>query len=451
MTDLSDNISVPRTRTFDAGWTPLFRWSLVGAVLIVAALLRFTGLNWDLAQWIHPDEGHMRTVTGAIHLPNSLSSYFDTHTSPLNPLNNGQVYSYGTLPLFATRALAEWMEHGCARPGGPDAAPWALNARLARLFLKSVGRPVDVPCPAGTFTWTYSAFLGRHLSALADLGTVLLIYFLGRRLYGETAGLLAMALSAVTVLMIQQAHFFTVDSAATFFTTLTAYLAVRAGQARRTPWISLGLAGISTGLATASKISAAVAAGLVALGAAAWVLRRAAAPGPPAVGDDSRKGRRRALRRAWAAVLAIALPVACQDCSHSSLSAWRSPTPSRGRVLRHSTQPRVVRAPETDWRGAERSRRLSLRPAVDRPSADRLPLDQHCVLGMGLPLGLAAWVGWALMGVELARGRLEHFVLWPWTTAYFVFYATRWVKALRYFLPIYPLLILMAAMPWCGS
>ena len=417
-------------------------------VLVVAALLRFTGLNWDMAQWIHPDEGHMRTVTGAIHLPDSLSSYFDTHTSPLNPLNNGQVYSYGTLPLFATRALAEWVEHGCARPGGPDAAPWALNARLARVFLRSLSLPVDVPCPAGTFTWTYSAFLGRHLSALADLGTVLLIYLLGRWLYGETAGLVAMALSAVTVLMIQQAHFYTVDSTATFFTTLAAYLAVRGAQATRPPWVSLGLAGLATGLATASKISAVVTAGLVALGAAAWVLRRSApAPQTPAEGDEpTEDGTDGIWRRTWAAILAIALPVVL-----SGLLAF---------VAFRVAQPYAFEGPgflgvrpSPEWFARLKQIGEEQSGLLDYPSGrqwtDRLPIIfpwvNIVVWGMGLPLGLAAWAGWARMGVELGRGKLTHFVLWPWTTAYFVFYATRWVKALRYFLPIYPLLILMAS------
>jgi hypothetical protein len=35
--------------------------------------------------------------------------------------------------------------------------------------------------------------------------------------------------------------------------------------------------------------------------------------------------------------------------------------------------------------------------------------------------------------------------MWAWTTLFFLFYATRWVKAMRYFLPIYPLLIVFAA------
>ncbi len=117
----------------------------------------------------------MRMVAGAIHLPDDPRAYFDTATSPLNPRNNNQTYSYGTLPLFAARALAEWLERGCAMPR--QVPPPQLNAWAARMMLASVGE-LTAPgedgaptCAAGAFTWTYSAFLGRHLAALADLST----------------------------------------------------------------------------------------------------------------------------------------------------------------------------------------------------------------------------------------------------------------------------------------
>jgi hypothetical protein len=73
------------------------------------------------------------------------------------------------------------------------------------------------------------------------------------------------------------------------------------------------------------------------------------------------------------------------------------------------------------------------------------PWTNMVVWGMGLPLGLAASAGWALAGYELLRGKLAHLVLWSWTTLLFFYQATRWVKAMRYFLPLYPLLAILAA------
>ena len=412
------------------------RQVLVVFILLSAGTLRFTGLNWDLAQWIHPDEGHMRAITGVVRWPEDLGDYFDTHASSLNPRNHDQVYSYGTLPLFATRALAEWIEAGCTQSTATRQGPLPINARLAQHLLSRAGVSSEDACPFGTFTWTYSAFLGRHLAALADLGTVLLIYLLGRRLYGDWVGLIALALGAFTALMIQQAHFYTVDSAATFFTMLTALFAVRAAQAQRVPWLDLGLAGIATGLATACKVSAAVAAGLVALGALAWVVRQMRAEQNR--GDTGRP---------WSMIVAaILLPVAL--AALLSLVAFRV-----GQPYAFEGPGFFGVRPNAEW--FDRLKQIGEEQSgiVDYPSGrqwtHRLPVLfpwlNIVVWGMGLPLGLAAWAGWAWMGFELARGARRHLVLWPWTTAYSAFYATRWVKAMRYFLPIYPLLILMAA------
>ena len=60
----------------------------------------------------------------------------------------------------------------------------------------------------------------RALTALFDVGTVLLTFLLGRRLYGVTVGLLAAALLAVTVMHVQLAHFFTSDPYLTFLSLI---------------------------------------------------------------------------------------------------------------------------------------------------------------------------------------------------------------------------------------
>ncbi len=66
--------------------------------------------------------------------------------------------------------------------------------------------------------------------------------------------------------------------------------------------------------------------------------------------------------------------------------------------------------------------------------------------GLGLPLGLTATVGWAAAGWDLIhRRRVAHLVPWMWATAYFLYQGTQWVKSMRYLLPIYPVLTLLAA------
>jgi uncharacterized membrane protein len=78
------------------------------------------------------------------------------------------------------------------------------------------------------------------------------------------------------------------------------------------------------------------------------------------------------------------------------------------------------------------------------------PFVNMVLWGMGLPLGLAAWGGfaWALWRVMKDRDRgawRAHLLPLIWAGGYFVFMGTRWVKSIRYFLPIYPFMALFAA------
>ncbi len=151
------------------------------ALLAAAAALRFQGLDWDAGQHLHPDERFLTMVETAIRAPRSVAEYFDGARSPLNPGNHGYgFFVYGTLPLFLVRLLA------------------------AVLGMTDYGQV---------------HLVGRAVSAVFDVGTVWLTYSIGARLAGRRVGLLACALAAFSVTSIQNAHFFTVDSPATFFAT----------------------------------------------------------------------------------------------------------------------------------------------------------------------------------------------------------------------------------------
>jgi len=413
---------------------------LLTAILVVGGYLRFTGLNWDEGQWIHPDEGHMRIITSAIEMPDRISLYFDTHNSPLNCRNSGQVYSYGTLPLFLTRATAEWLDQACgASPSGSSAS--AASVAMASLLMGTT----DVNCNPGTFTGSRSAQVGRMLSALSDLGTVLLIYLIGRRLYGEAVGLLASALGALTAFCIQQAHFFTVDSMACFFITLAVYFSVRAGQTGS--WASFGLAGLATGLAAACKIDGVFAALLVVLAGA--TLTPALSPGgrgsgvlTPALSLGGRGGG--SLRSRSLLLVLLRLVLAGVVC----LVAFRV------------AQPYAFEGPgffgvrlSPEWFGRLGQIRTEQSGEIDFPSGRQwtnrapilFPWVNMVFWGMGLPLGLTAWAGWAVAGWELWRGKRVHLILWGWASLMFLYQSTRWVKAMRYSLPLYPIFIILAA------
>ncbi len=405
------------TDSVPAAVQPRRVWVVAGLVLllVVAAYLRFTGLNWGEGQWIHPDEGHMRIITSVVHIPDSLSQYFDTHQSPLNSRNQGHEYSYGTLPLFLVRLSAERLDRAC------DSTPDGPSAPVASAVLAATG----LECGAGAFTGTRSVLVGRVLSALADLGTIVIVFLIARRLYGDAVALLATGLAALTAFSIQQAHFFTVDSMAAFFVVLTAYFAVRAGETGR--WLDFGLAGLATGLSAACKVSGAFAALLVAL-AVAW--RLLARP-------TSRTGR---------ALLVLGLQLLLAGLL--SMLAFRI------------AQPYAFEGPgllgirlNPEWLGRLAQIGAEQGGEIDYPSGRQwtgrvsivYPLLNIVVWGMGLPLGVAALAAWAFVGWELFRGKWEHLVLWGWVTALFLYQATRWVKTMRYFLPLYPLLAILTA------
>ena len=75
------------------------------------------------------------------------------------------------------------------------------------------------------------------------------------------------------------------------------------------------------------------------------------------------------------------------------------------------------------------------------------PFVNMVVWGTGLPLGLAAWAGLAWAGWRALRSEewRKHLLPLTWAGGYFLFMGTRWVKSIRYFLPIYPFMALLAA------
>ncbi|MDY6868413.1 MAG: hypothetical protein SVT56_11025, partial [Chloroflexota bacterium] len=126
------------------------KWGDLGLALILiltilaGGYLRLVGVDWDEGQHMHPDERFLSMVWSAISPVESASEYFDTATSSLNPTNRGySFFVYGTLPIFIVRYVGE-----------------------------AVGQMGYGPI----------TILGRQISAVFDLFTILLVFFIGKRL-----------------------------------------------------------------------------------------------------------------------------------------------------------------------------------------------------------------------------------------------------------------------------
>jgi len=370
------------------------RW-LVGVLLVLIMVaggyLRTMGLDWDAGQHLHPDERFLTMVESSLEPASGLGEYFDTGESPLNPNNRGHgFYVYGTLPIFLVRYVAEWI--GQTGYGG--------------VYL-----------------------VGRSLSGLVDLLTVLLVFFLGSRLYNRRVGLIGAAFSAFAVLQIQQAHFFTVDTFTTFFMILTLYFAAEVATAApgHLRVSSFALFGLGLGMAAASKINAVPIALTLPLAAGIHLLRHPEADRPARlprlVGFLALGG--------FTSLLVFRI---FQPYAFSGPGFW-------GLI------------PNDQWISGLKSLRAQTAGDVDFPPAlqwARRPywfsFQNMVVWGMGLPYGLLAWSGFLAAGWQMVRrGKWEkHLLLWSWTGLYFLWQSLQWNSTLRYQLPIYPLLALYA-------
>ncbi len=67
--------------------------------------------------------------------------------------------------------------------------------------------------------------------------------------------------------------------------------------------------------------------------------------------------------------------------------------------------------------------------------------------GLGLPLGLVGWLGWAWAAKRMWKDGewRRHLLPFGWVAAYFIWQNMQFWRYMRYFLPIYPLIILFAA------
>jgi YYY domain-containing protein len=392
---------------------PFVPLALLG-ILLLAAAFRLTNIHWDEGLALHPDERFLTMVETSIEFPEPcrafiphlkgrastpgdlsacLSAYLDSAQSPLNPRNRGHpLWVYGTLPILILRWVTE---------------AWGIT----------------------DFTRVTEA--GRVLSALADLGTVALTFFLARRLYGIRVGLLASLLLALSVLNIQNAHFFTVDTFTTLSTVLCVWFSVRVAEADRRAVLFLLPLGAAYGAAVACKVNSALFVLIILLAAGIHIWRRMEREGEQAFWPE--------VRRTVIGLLAAGL-IAFAVFRFAQPDAFTGPG-----ILDIRPDPRYL--------DNLRTVRGLISGEIDYPPSHQwtnrsplwFPWKNMVLWGMGFPLGLAAWAGMVLAGWQLFRKRdLRPAVPWAWVAFFFIYQGVQFVKTMRYFLPLYPLLCLFA-------
>ena len=409
-------------------------WGLV-VVLILALALRLYGLNWDNGfSWTpHPDERAIMFKVVELSLPGiaDLPLLLNADESPWNP----RWFPYGSFPIYILKFIGVFSEY---IPG--------LD-------------PNDLRVP------------GRVVSALADVATVALAYAMGAMVWSRRVGLLASVLVAIAVIHIQLSHFFAVDTLMAVLCFASVFFLVRVARSGRLS-DSL-LAGLFLGLGLATKISVApiLAAYLVAHFIAAFGLADSGDSQNIPFTDRISNAISNAVLGILVIIAAflIAQPYALLDWERFSAD-----------VIEQSEMVRRIR----DY-------------PYTRQYIDTTPylyhVQQLSVWGLGLPLGIIAWVGalyaalrglklwWALcyllIGVCLPAAILIVFdsfaaiilssaiavgallvtlpvrspdtritaLLLSWVIPYFLITGAFDVKFMRYLIPITPFLLLFGA------
>ncbi len=217
---------------------PSLGLALLVLIIIAALALRLNGLNWDNGYGFHPDERSLYMRADCMY--NLLTT--DSGEQPClteRPLIETGFPGFRTLLDFERSPLnPHWF------PLGSVLIYVLVVCRFAIEMFTDVGG-LDM------------RYVGRTLSALADVGSVILVYLLGRRIYwrgyGPWVGLLAAALVAFAVIHIQNSHYFRPETFSAFWILAVFWAILNVIEKRRLR--DTLLLGALTGMAIAPKVS----------------------------------------------------------------------------------------------------------------------------------------------------------------------------------------------------
>jgi hypothetical protein len=206
----------------------------VVGVLLLAAALRFTGIAFGQPNPIYaPEDAALNSINEATPLH---PDEFLFVQRPLRMLLTGELnpkFFHNPSFLIHTNLVVYWLT------GEQSNMTWEgreeIGARRAAPFRLYVN--------------------GRLFSALGGMLAVAATYAAGRQMGGHFSGLTASALVAVSLPMVQHAHYSTTSSLAAGFTMICVWASILSFRHFR--WWTFALAGIAAGLAAGNRYNAA--------------------------------------------------------------------------------------------------------------------------------------------------------------------------------------------------
>jgi len=150
------------------------------AILLIAGLLRFFNLNWDLGHFFHPDERNIANAVSQIQLFSQMDPKF---------------YAYGGFLIYLYKFTADV---------------------LVTIFHN----------PLMAQDWSWINIIGRSYSAFFSTITIVPLFMITTKIFNRHTGFLASIIYALTVSSIQTAHFSTTENLLTFLIVIISYLAI---------------------------------------------------------------------------------------------------------------------------------------------------------------------------------------------------------------------------------
>ena len=273
-------------------------------------------------------------------------------------------------------------------------------------------------------------YIGRSITAVADVGTVLMVYLLGKQIWSRRVGLLASALVAVAVVHIQHSHFYRPEPLLVFFLAGSFWAMLRVVERRRLR-DSL-LLGVFVGLTFAAKVSVLPLLLPLALayGFRLFTTRDGVWNYNPSLGELSRAPLHALAAAAVAvAVFFVTTPYALLD-----------PVSFVGDITYQ-----LDNVAKTAGKVPFTIQYIGSTPFL-------YELRQTSLWALGLPLGIIAWGGLlftiAFVIWKLVKGGaipIGEILLVAWVVPNVIMLSLFEVKFLRYIFPVLPFLVLMGA------
>ncbi len=384
-------------------------WTFLPLVLVLLAglSLRLYGVDWDSGYGFHPDERDIYMRSGCmfdllteapghqecgylVDHPEAepgvpgLGTFLDPERSPLNP----HWFPLGSILIYVLVLIRSIIE---------------LFADINALDMR---------------------FVGRVLSALADVGSIFLVYVLGRRMYGPGVGILAAAFTALAVIHIQHSHFYRPETFSVLFTLASFWAMLRMVERERLR--DSALLGLLVGLALAPKINILPLALPLALAYGYRVL-------------DSVGGRwshitaevvgRVLGHAALAAAVAAAVFFVSSPYAFLDFGAFVSDLSAQANMANHAgLWPFTIQYIDTP-------------PFIYQ-------IRQTILWGLGLPLGVVVWVGVVFTaGMVICRRRTfrADLLVLAWVAPSLLLLESFEVRFLRYVFPLMPFMVLMGS------